>query len=281
MARRRRLVRAMAANRLASVGGGLILAVIVVAALAPLLATADPLKMSMRERFAAPGAAYWLGTDHFGRDVWSRLVFGARLSLAVSVAAVGLGLALGVPLGAVSGYAGARVDQLLMRAMDALLAFPPILLALAVVAVLGPGLANTALAIGLVYIPRLARIVRASVLQEREKEYVAAARVLGESDGRILFGHILPNCLSPLLVQGTAYLAAAVLVESSLSFLGLGAPPPAPSWGAMLSEARGHLESYPLVAIFPGLAISLTVLGFNLLGDGLRDILDPRLAEPR
>jgi peptide/nickel transport system permease protein len=263
------------------VGGGLVLAVIVVAALAPLLATADPLKMSMRERFAAPGAAYWLGTDHFGRDVWSRLVFGARLSLAVSVAAVGLGLALGVPLGAVSGYARARVDQLLMRAMDALLAFPPILLALAVVAVLGPGLANTAFAIGLVYIPRLARIVRASVLQEREKEYVAAARVLGDSDGRILFGHILPNCLSPLLVQGTAYLAAAVLVESSLSFLGLGAPPPAPSWGAMLSDARGHLESYPLVAIFPGLAISLTVLGFNLLGDGLRDILDPRLAEPR
>lgn len=281
MTRRRGLARDMAANRLASVGGGLVLAVIVVAALAPLLATADPLKMSMRERFAAPGTAYWLGTDHFGRDVWSRLVFGARLSLAVSVAAVGLGLALGVPLGAVSGYARARVDQLLMRAMDALLAFPPILLALAVVAVLGPGLANTAFAIGLVYIPRLARIVRASVLQEREKEYVAAARVLGDSDGRILFGHILPNCLSPLLVQGTAYLAAAVLVESSLSFLGLGAPPPAPSWGAMLSDARGHLESYPLVAIFPGLAISLTVLGFNLLGDGLRDILDPRLTEPR
>jgi len=197
--------------------------------------------------------------------------------LLVGVIAVGIGVLFGLPIGAIAGYYRGWLDQIIMRAMDALLAVPPILMALVIVAILGGSLFNVMIAIGFVYIPRFARVIRGSVLSEREKEYVEAAKMVGESDASILFRQILPNCLSPLIVQATVFIAYAILTEAALSFLGLGVAPPEPSWGSMLNEARLFIESDPLLAIIPGLSISFTVLGFNLLGDGLRDILDPRL----
>jgi peptide/nickel transport system permease protein len=211
--------------------------------------------------------------------VWARIVRGARVSLLVGFIAVGIGIGLGTPIGAISGYYRGKVDEVIMRIMDSLLAFPPILMALVVITILGPSLFNTMIAIGVVYIPRFARVIRGSVLSERQKEYVEAAKMVGESNLSILFRQILPNCLSPLIVQATVFIAYAILTEAALSFLGLGIQPPNPSWGSMLNEAKVFIESDPHLAIFPGLAISITVLGFNLFGDGLRDILDPRLSK--
>jgi len=266
-------------NRLALLGLTIVISMIVIALLAPLIQRYDPLQQNMSIRLSAPGSEHLFGTDQYGRDLWSRIVHGARVSLYVGIIAVGIGIFFGCPVGAISGYFRGKTDEVIMRFMDAFLAFPPVLLALVVVAILGSSLFNTMVAIGIVYIPRFARVIRGSVLAEREKEYVEASRMIGESNMSILFRQIIPNCLSPVIVQGTVFLAYAILTEASLSFLGLGIAPPNPSWGSMLNEARVFIETDPLQAIFPGLAISFTVLGFNLFGDGLRDILDPRLKE--
>lgn len=264
-------------NRLAFLGIIIVSFVVSAAVLAPLIQVYDPLDQNIADRLQTPTLQHIYGTDQFGRDVWARIVNGARIALLVGVIAVGIGVLFGLPIGAIAGYYRGWLDQIIMRAMDALLAVPPILMALVIVAILGGSLFNVMIAIGFVYIPRFARVIRGSVLSEREKEYVEAAKMVGESDLSILFRQILPNCLSPLIVQATVFIAYAILTEAALSFLGLGVAPPEPSWGSMLNEARLFIESDPLLAIIPGLAISITVLGFNLLGDGLRDILDPRL----
>jgi peptide/nickel transport system permease protein len=266
-------------NRLAFLGILIVASVVVIAVLGPWIEIHDPLKQNLTNRLQSPTREHILGTDQFGRDVWARVVNGARISLLVGIIAVGIGIILGAPIGAISGYYRGKIDEVIMRFMDSFLAFPPILLALVVVAILGSSLFHTMIAIGIVYIPRFARVIRGSVLVEREKEYVEAGKMIGESNVSILFRQILPNCMSPLIVQSTVFIAYAILTEAALSFLGLGIAPPNPSWGSMLNEARSFIESNPLLAIIPGLSISLTVLGFNLFGDGLRDILDPRLTE--
>ncbi|HAM59446.1 MAG TPA: peptide ABC transporter permease [Candidatus Rokubacteria bacterium] len=243
----------------------------------PVLSTQDPLAMDLGARLQAPSGEHALGTDQFGRDLLARILHGARISVQVGLVAVAIGFALGLPLGAAAAFVGGMFDHVAMRIMDAILAFPAILLALAIVAALGPDITNVMIAIGVRYAPIFARIARAAVLAEREKEYVIAAQALGQPGFAILTREILPNCWAPLLVQASASFAQAIIIESSLSFIGVGMPPPTPSWGTMLFEARGFLERAPLVAIFPGLAICLAVLGFNLMGDGLRDALDPRL----
>ena len=266
-------------NRLALAGIIIVALVVIVAVLAPAIERYDPLQQNIGDRLHRPDVEHFFGTDHMGRDVWARIVHGARIALLVGLIAVGIGIGAGTPIGALSGYYRGKVDEVIMRVMDSLLAFPPILMALVVVTILGPGLFTTMIAIGIVYIPRFARVTRGSVLAEREKEYVEAARMVGESNFSILFRQILPNTLSPLIVQATVFIAYAILTEAALSFLGLGIQPPNPSWGSMLNEAKVFIESDPHLAIVPGLAISITVLGFNLFGDGLRDILDPRLSK--
>jgi ABC-type dipeptide/oligopeptide/nickel transport system permease subunit len=266
-------------NRLALAGIIIVISVVVVALFAPLIQMHDPLQQNIANRLHTPYWEHFFGTDHLGRDVWSRIVHGSRVALMVGIIAVGIGVLFGTPIGAISGYYRGKVDEVIMRIMDAVLAFPPILMALVVVTILGASLFNTMLAIGVDYIPRFARVIRGSVLSEREKEYVEAGRMVGEGDLSILFRQILPNSLSPLIVQATVFIAYAMLTEAALSFLGLGIQPPNPSWGSMLNEAKLFIESDPYLAIIPGLAISITVLGFNLFGDGLRDILDPRLAK--
>jgi peptide/nickel transport system permease protein len=227
---------------------------------------------------AADQPQHILGTDGNIRDEFSRLLYGARLSLMVGLAAVSFAITVGTILGAIGGYFGGWLDNLIMRVMDVLLAFPSLLLAIAIVTVLGPGLTNALLAIGIVSIPAYARVMRASVLSLRELDYVSATRALGGSDLQILFRRILPNALTPLIVQGTLGIATAILDAAALSFLGLGAQPPAPEWGAMLSAERNQVFTAPHLVFFPGFAIMLTVLSFNLIGDGMRDALDPRLA---
>lgn len=264
-------------NRLAFLGIIIVTCVILIATLAPVIQMHDPLDQNTADRLALPSVQHIFGTDNFGRDVWARIVHGARIALLVGVIAVGIGILFGMPIGAIAGYYRGWLDEVIMRTMDALLAIPPLLMAIVIVAILGSSLFNTMTAIGFVYIPRFARVIRGSVLSEREKEYVEAAKMVGEPNWSILFRQILPNCLSPLIVQATVFIAYAILTEAALSFLGLGIAPPNPSWGSMLNEARLYIESDPLLAIIPGVSISITVLGFNLFGDGLRDILDPRL----
>ena len=258
---------------------GLMLAAIVLlgALLAPWLAPEDPLAMGPR-RFAPPSFSAWLGTDQFGRDLLSRLLYGARVSIAVSFAAVGMATLIGGTIGLYAGFFGGRVDLLLMRGVDVLMAFPTLLLALAVVATFGGSTRNLILAVTLAYIPIFSRVVRGSALSVKQSDFVEASRALGARDGRIMLRAVLPNVLAPIIVQATFNLSTAIMIEAALSFLGLGVQPPAPSWGSMLSEARNFMELDPWLALAPGGAITLAVLGFNLFGDGLRDILDPRLA---
>ncbi|MBX3144704.1 MAG: ABC transporter permease [Trueperaceae bacterium] len=260
---------------------GFILAVFVVlaAVLGPELTPYDPIRQSIRERFQGPSAAHWLGTDHFGRDTLSRILHGYRTSLSVSLGAVGIATIIGGLLGLLAAYFGGWIDRLIMRLMDILLAFPLILLAIAVLAVLGPGSFNTGLAIGIVYTPIFARLARAPALTVLNWDYVAAARALGGGAARILGVHVTPNILAPIMVQVTLSLSTAILVEASLSFLGLGTQPPTPSLGLMLSESRNTMLLSPWVSVFSGLAILLASLGFNLFGDGLRDLLDPTLRD--
>jgi peptide/nickel transport system permease protein len=272
----KKMLRRFFRRKLAVTGALLVAFILGVALLGPFLASYDPVKMNIRGALQEAGPEHWLGTDHRGRDTLTRLAYGAGISLKVGLMATGIALCLGVLLGAVSGYLGGLSDASIMRAMDALMAFPGILLALALVAVLQPGIPSLVIAIGVVSIPRFSRIARAAVLQKKSLDYVQAARALGKRRWAILASDILPNCLSPIIVQATLTLPSAILGEAALSFLGLGTPPPAPSWGRMLNEARGFMEINPELAVYPGVAIFLTVLGFNLLGDGLRDVLDPR-----
>jgi peptide/nickel transport system permease protein len=258
------------------VGAGLFLLVLVVAVLADLIAPVPPARMQFRHRFTPPGSLFWLGTDNFGRDLLSRVVHGARLSLEIGASVVVLTGVAGTLMGAAAGYFR-RLDGWLIGVMDALMAFPTVLLAIGITAALGPSAANAVIALTAVYTPRTARIVRASVLVLRELDYVQAARASGARHARILLRHILPNSLGPLIVQLTFIFAYAVLAEAILSFLGMGPQPPTPTWGNIIAEGRQYMREAPWISLFPGLAIALTVLGLNLLGDGLRDALDPRM----
>jgi len=255
------------------------------AVFAPVISPHDPIENALYDQLKAPvweegGATKnLLGTDDLGRDILSRLIHGARVSLTLGVVSVGLALTLGTLLGALAGYYKGWLDNLIMRFMDIILAFPHILLAIVIVAYLGPGLRNAMMAIGIINIPRFARIVRASVMDEFGKDYVTAARAVGANDRRVIFNAILPNCLAPIIVQASLGFGAAILDAAGLSFLGLGAQPPIPEWGAMIAEGRAMILRAWWVMTFPGIAILLGVLGFNLLGDGLRDALDPRLRD--
>jgi len=263
-------------NRLALVGMIITFIVIVVAALAPIIAPYDPLEIRLSDRLKPPDSTYLLGADHLGRDILSRIIYGAQITLEVGVISVALGTIIGLIAGAAAGYMGKQVDNVIMSIMDAIYAFPAILLALALVAAFGPGLVTVMTAIALHRIPIFARTVRSSILSEKEKEYIEAARCIGQRELAILVRHILPNIVAPIIVVTTTYFASAIIVEASLSFLGLGIPPPEASWGVMLNDGRKYMEQMPHVVVYPGIAISLTVLGFNLLGDGLRDIVDPQ-----
>jgi peptide/nickel transport system permease protein len=265
----------LARRRTTVVGAILMILMIGVGALAPLIG-GDPAHMDVAGRLAAPGRVHWFGTDDVGRDVWSRVVYGARLSLLVGVAVVVLSFVVGVVCGVVAGYYR-RLDNVVMRVMDGLMAFPAIVLAIALMAALGPSVVNVIVAIAVVYSPRVARVVRGSVLVIRETSYVEAARALGASDLTLITRHVLPNCLSPVIVQGSFVFAAAVLTEAALSFLGVGVPPYVPSWGVILAEGRLYIQQAPWLVLYPGVAIMLTIFGLNLFGDGLRDLLDPKI----
>jgi len=272
----REFLRRLWRNRLAVSGFGLLAVVLVAALFAGVLAPDDPLSMTVADRMKSPSLRHLMGTDDFGRDIFSRVLYGARISLQVGLAVMLFTVTIGVLFGLLSGYFP-RLDGPVMRVMDAMMAFPAILFGIAIMAVLGPKTVNVVIALGVVYAPRTVRIVRASVLAIRQLDYVEAVRAQAAGHLRILFRHILPNCLSPLVVQATFNFAYAVLAEASLSFVGAGAPPPTPSWGNILSEGRVYMQSAPWITIFPGLAIAITVLGLNLAGDGLRDVLDPRM----
>jgi peptide/nickel transport system permease protein len=274
--RGRRWLGLLGRRRVTSIGAAIVAANVVVAALAPALAPWDPLALDVKSRLRGPGPGHWLGTDDVGRDVLSRVLYGARISMMVGGLVVVLAVAAGLVVGLAAGYYR-RLDGGLMRVMDGLMAFPAIILAIALMASLGPSLRNVIIALAVVYTPRIARIVRGSVLVVRELPYVEAARSLGASDGAIVLRHVLPNCLSPLIVQGTFIFALAVLGEAALSFLGVGVPPFVPSWGNILAEGRLYIQQAPWLTLFPGLAIMATILGLNLFGDGLRDLLDPKL----
>nr|WP_232019958.1 nickel transporter permease [Ureibacillus thermosphaericus] len=267
-----RLVR----NKSAVIGGSFILLFMIIVFFAPLLAPYDPIQQDMLNKLQTPSSEHWFGTDNFGRDIFSRILYGTRLTMIVGFFSVALGATIGVLLGIISGYYGGKIDSVIMRIMDIFLAFPGILLALAIVTILGGSLINVIIAVSFSSIPIFARIVRASTLSVKKLEYIDAIRALGASDRRIIFKHIFPNITSPLIVQATLNIATAILSASGLSFLGLGAQPPTPEWGAMLSDGRNYLFNAPHVALFPGLSIVIVVLAFNLLGDGLRDALDPK-----
>ncbi|WP_068675011.1 nickel transporter permease [Oceanobacillus sp. Castelsardo] len=273
---RRDIVYKILANKSAIVGGVLILFILIIAIFGPLIAPYDPVAQDMVNKLQPPSSEHWLGTDHFGRDILSRLIHGASITLLVGFLSVALGATVGVFLGIISGYYGKRTDSIIMRFMDILLAFPGILLALAIVSVLGGSLLNVIIAVAISSIPIFARIVRSSTLSVKKLEYIDAMRALGASDRRIIFKHIFPNVTSPLIVQATLSIATAIISASGLSFLGLGAQPPTPDWGAMLSDGRNFLYNAPHVALFPGIAIVIVVVAFNLLGDGLRDVFDPK-----
>lgn len=259
-------------------GLAIIAGIILLAIFASVASPADPLAIDYAHPAAPPGAAgHLLGTDAAGRDILARLIFGTRISLQVGIVAVGIATTIGTTVGLIAGYRGGAIDNVLMRTVDVFLAFPVIVLAIAIIAVLGPSLVNVIVALGLVAWTTYARVVRGQVLVLREQDFVQAARAMGTSDGRIIMRHILPNALAPIIVLATLGMATAIIAEAALSFLGLGVQPPTPSWGTMLNEGRAFLRTAPHISTFPGLAIMLTVLGFNFLGDGLRDALDPRL----
>jgi ABC-type dipeptide/oligopeptide/nickel transport system permease subunit len=275
------LVRRLARNPSAVVGTVLVGALVLAALLAPLLTPYDPTKQALLSVLQAPSGEHPLGTDQLGRDILARILYGGRLTLFIGVFAVAVGMVVGVPLGVLSGYYRGWVDMAIMRAMDLMLSFTSFLLAMALVALLGVGLTNVIIAVGISTIPRFARLVRSSVLTIREISYVEASHALGARDGRILGRHVLPNAFAPVIVQATLSMGSTVLTAAGLGFLGLGVQPPTPEWGAMLGEGRNYIFTSPYVTTFPGLAIFVAVLGFNLLGDGLRDALDPQLRGAR
>ncbi|MDB2224491.1 ABC transporter permease [Halorubrum ezzemoulense] len=266
-------------NSKAVAGTALIGLLLAVGLLGPLFVSLEQANaLNVANRFQPPSPAHPMGTDHLGRDILLRIVLGARISLYIGGLSVGIATAAGVPLGAAAGYVGGNVDDAIMRSMDVLMSFPPILLALTVVAVLGPSLTNAMIAIGITYIPYFARVTRSEVVSVVEEDFVEAARALGERDSRVLFAEVLPNAAAPIIVQASISLAFAILAAAGLSFLGLGAQPPQPSWGLMIRQSKQYLTQAPWMAVFPGLGIATTVLGFNLLGDGIRDVLDPTVS---
>jgi peptide/nickel transport system permease protein len=273
--KRRGLVRFMR-NKAAVFGAVLVALIVVMAVFAPWLTQYDPVQASFMTVRQAPSAAHWFGTDELGRDVLSRLLYGARASLLAGVVSVGIAVVLGVPLGLLAGYFGKLVDGVISRLADALLSIPFLILAIALAAFLGPSLTNAMIAIGVSAMPRFVRLTRGQALSVKAEDYVEGARAIGLGDFRIIVRYILPNVLPPIIVQASLTVAMAIIAEASLSFLGLGQLPPAPSWGSMLNTAKDFVDQAPWMSIFPGIAIFLAVLGFNLLGDGLRDALDPR-----
>lgn len=265
-------------NKVALIGTFIVLFFIVVALIGPFLVPQGIDEQSISDkRLLPPSSQYWFGTDDFGRDIFSRIVHGARISLWVGFFSVIGSVIVGSVLGIIAGYYGKWVDMIISRLFDILLAFPSILLAIAVVSVLGPSLQNALIAIAIINIPNFGRLIRSKVLSIKEEEYITSAKAIGMKDVRILFSHILPNSMAPVIVAGTLAIASAIIEAAALGFLGLGAQAPTPEWGKMLADARNHLRTAPWTMIFPGLAIMLTVLGFNLMGDGLRDALDPRM----
>lgn len=242
----------------------------------PFIVPHDPTQTHLLHKLEGPSATFPLGTDYLGRDLLSRVMLGGRVSLLLGVSATALGLVLGVPIGLTAGYAGGRIDEVIMRVMDALMSFPSLLLALLILTTLSSSIWNAIMAIGIVYAPRIARVVRGSTLSVKEEEYVQAAKARGESDLYIMFGEIFPNILSPIIVEGSIRVGFAILVGTSLSFLGLGAQPPTPDWGYMIAQARSHIYDSFWYLLWPSIALGMTVIGFNLLGDGLRDVLDPQ-----
>ncbi|MGM0605983.1 MAG: ABC transporter permease [Halobacteriota archaeon] len=280
-ATKRRLVKfgnQLRGNTKASIGAGIIAVLVALAILAPLFipeGAADATNPA--NRLQAPSAEHVFGTDHLGRDIFYRLILGTRISLYVGILSVGIATIFGVSLGAIAGYVGDNLDDAIMRPMDVIMSFPPVLFALAITAILGPTLTNTIIAIGVVYIPYFARVTRSEVVSVAQEEFVAASKAIGERDRYILFAEVLPNAAAPIIVQASISMAYAILAAAALGFLGLGAQPPTPEWGLMINEAKQYITGAPWVAIFPGLAIAVTVLGFNLLGDGIRDVLDPTI----
>ena len=264
-------------SRLAVLGAAIVLALVVVAIFAPWIAPYSPTRINLRERLQPPSGKHLFGTDDAGRDILSRVIYGSRVTLRICALVVGLTLVIGTLLGLVSGFFGGWVDELVMRVSDVFLAFPALILAMAIAAALGPSLENAIVAMVAIWWPRYARVTRGQVLSIREIDFVAAARAAGASSFRIMLRHILPNCISPVVVQATLDLGEVVLTAATLSFVGFGAQPPTPEWGAMVSVGRNFLRDYWWYTTFPGLAILITVMGFNLLGDAVRDILDPRL----
>jgi ABC-type dipeptide/oligopeptide/nickel transport system permease subunit len=264
-------------NPVAVAGGVVVIALIVVAIAAPYIAPYDPMHQDLAKSMAGPSMAHLAGTDVHGRDIFSRIIHGTRISLRIGFLGMLLGCVVGVVLGLLSGYYGGWTDTVIMRVLDVQLAFPGLLVAICIIAIIGPGLENVIVAVGIFSVPLFARVTRGQVLSLKGQEFIVAARMMGAQDGRIMLNHLLPNAVAPLLVLCTLRIATAILTAASLSFLGLGAQPPTPEWGAMLSDGRAYLSIAPHVATTPGLAILITVLAFNLLGDGLRDALDPRL----
>ena len=265
-------------NLIGTLGVVIVFLFIIIAIFAPLISPFDPIDQGA-QRFLSPSMVHWMGTDELGRDIASRVIHGTRVSLYVGLLAVGIGLILGTIIGVVAGYFGKQIDNVLMRLVDMMLAFPGLVLAMLIAGLLGPSLTNAMIAVGLILTPSFARVARGALLSIFSEPYIESARAIGGTDFFIIRRHVLPNMMVPLIVLVTISLSIAILAESSLSFLGLGVQPPNPSWGGMLSKGRPYMEVAPWVAIFPGLAIMLAVLGFNFLGDGLRDTLDPRLKE--
>ncbi len=278
--RRQDFLRTFFSNRLALFGAAVMSVFILMAVFAPFIAPYDPLQQELTEKFAPPSRAHLFGQDELGRDILSRVIYGARISLTAGLAAVAIATGVGTIIGVVSGYFGRWPDSVLMRLMDVILAFPSILLAIVIVSILGPSLTNAMLAIGIVFIPQMARVVRSAVISVRERDYIEAERALGAGNAQIVFSGVLPNSMAPLIVQATLTLATAILDVAALSFLGLGARAPSPEWGAMLTDAfrsgYGVFVTGQHAIIFPGIAIALCVLAVNFVGDGLRDALDPR-----
>ncbi len=269
-------LRKLMRSRSARIGGLIVLVFVAMALLAPLLPLADPLKSNFLAIRKPPSELYWFGTDELGRDQVSRLIFGAQASLLAGIVSVAIALAVGVPIGLIAGWYGGWIDAVISRVTEALLACPFLILAIALAAVLGPSLTNAMIAIGLSFAPILIRLVRGQVLAIKNEEFVDGARAIGGGKLYILFRHVAPNTLSPIIVQSTLFMAQAIVLEAALSFLGLGQQPPSPSWGQMLNVAKNFMEQAPWMSVAPGVAIFLAVLGFNLLGDGLRDALDPK-----
>lgn len=263
-------------NRAAGVGAMIVCIMIVLALAAPLLAPYNPLRQDLIANLQGPSGAHWFGTDNLGRDVLSRIIYGGRITIPVALLGVLIALIVGIPLGLLSGYYTGAIDTIIMRLTDILLAFPSLLLAIAITGALGVALSTMSIAIAIFSIPVYVRLMRAEVLRLRDREFVTAARCIGALDRSILFRHILPNGLSAIIIQSTLNAALAIITVSALSFVGLGAQPPTPEWGVMLADGRGYMQVAPGVTAFPGIAIFLVVLGFNLLGDGLRDAYDPR-----